>query len=58
MSKPECRFQDFQSLSAECKQQLPILKTADYQKYKNDYSVYRRIYTVLWGSSYDYGWDI
>ncbi len=58
MSKPECRFQDFQSLGDDCKQQLPILKTSDYQKYKNDYSVYRRIYTVLWGSSYDYGWDI
>lgn len=58
MSKPECRFQEFSTLGAECKQQLPILKTADYTKYKNDYSVFRRVYTILWGSSYTYGWDI
>lgn len=58
MSKVECRFQKFSTLSAECKMQLPILKTSDYTKYKNDYSLYRRVYTILWGSSYNYGWDV
>jgi hypothetical protein len=48
MSKPECRFQKFSTLNSDCKMDLPILKTADYIKYKNDYNLYRRVYTVLW----------
>lgn len=58
MSKLECRFQDYNTLGDECKMTLPILKTADYSKYKNDYDLYRRVYTILWWSSYDYGWDV
>lgn len=58
MSKLDCRFQDYASLWDDCKMTLPILKTSDYTKYKNDYSLYRRVYTILWGSSYDYGWDV
>lgn len=58
MSKPECRFQDYSTLWDECKQDLPILKTSDYNKYKNNYWTYRRVYTVLWGWSYDYWWDV
>lgn len=58
MSKVECRFQKFSTLSDDCKMQLPILKTADYEKYKNDYSLYRRVYTILWGATYKYGWDV
>lgn len=57
MSKPECRFQEFSSLWSDCKQALPILKTSDYSRYKNDYGTFRRVYTVLWGASYKYGWD-
>lgn len=60
MSKLECRFQDFDTLSSSCKQNLPILKTKDYKKYvkKNDgYNDFTRIYTVLWWASYQYGWD-
>ncbi len=58
MSKVECRFQNYSTLWSDCKMQLPILKTSDYSKYKNDYSLYRRVYTVLWWSSYTYGWDV
>jgi len=61
ISKLECRFQDFDDLSSNCKQSLPILNTDDYVKYSklNDgYNDYTRLYTVLWGSSYTYGWDV
>ena len=39
----------------------PILKTKDYKKYakQNDgYNDFTRLYTVLWGASYTYGWVI
>ena len=61
ISKLECRFQDFEILSAKCKTNLPILHSKDYNKYatKNGgYNDFTRIYTVLWGSSYKYGWDV
>jgi hypothetical protein len=61
ISKLECRFEDFDTLSSNCKQTLPILKTKDYKKYisqNGGYNDFTRIYTVLWGSSYKYGWDV
>lgn len=61
ISKLDCRFEDFESLSSKCKEALPILHTKDYAKYatKNGwYNDYTRLYTVLWGSSYKYGWDV
>lgn len=61
ISKLECRFNDFSELSSDCKQNLPILKTSDYQKYATQngwYNDYTRLYTVLWWSSYKYGWDV
>ena len=61
ISKLECRFQNFHDLKSNCKQDLPILKTRDYKKYatKNGwYNDFTRLYTVLWGSSYKYGWDV
>ncbi len=61
ISKLECRFQDFDDLSSNCKQSLPVLNTKNYKKYAklNDwYNEYTRLYTVLWWSSYKYGWDI
>lgn len=61
ISTLECRFQKFSELSDACKMDLPILHTSDYKKYlKQDggYNLYTRIYTVLWGSSYTYGWDV
>jgi hypothetical protein len=36
---------------------LPHILNADYVTYKNN-TEYRRIYSVLWGSTYDYGWDV
>ena len=61
VSKLKCRFEDFWTLSSDCKEALPILKTKDYKKYikKNWwYNEFTRLYTVLWGSSYKYGWDV
>ena len=61
ISKLDCRFQDFDTLSSDCKQKLPVLKTKDYAKYaaKNGgYNDYTRLYTVLWWASYKYGWDV
>jgi len=61
ISELNCRYQDFKDLSWNCKQKLPILKTKDYKKYARKdwwYNEYTRIYTVLWGSSYEYGWDV
>ena len=58
MSKLECRFQDYSTLGEDCKMSLPILKTSDYTKYKNDYNLYRRVYTILWWSTYNFGWDV
>lgn len=61
ISKLECRFEDYDTLSSKCKESLPILKTKDYKKYaaKNGgYNDYTRLYTVLWGASYKYGWDV
>lgn len=60
ISELDCRFQKFSELSEWCKRELPILTTKNYKKYiaLNDwYNDYTRIYTVLWGSSYKYGWD-
>jgi len=33
ISKLECRFNEFNTLDSNCKQNLPILKTKDYSKY-------------------------
>lgn len=33
VSKLNCRFKDFSTLSSNCKQPLPILHTKDYKKY-------------------------
>jgi len=61
ISKLDCRFTDFGELSSDCKQDLPLLKTSDYTKYATQnwgYNDFTRLYTVLWGSSYTYGWDV
>ncbi len=36
---------------------LPKITGADYKKFKDD-TTFRRIYTVLWWATYDYGWDV
>jgi hypothetical protein len=51
ISKLECRFSDFDTLSSNCKQKLPVLKTRDYSKYASQnggYNDFTRLYTVLW----------
>lgn len=61
ISALECRFEDYDTLSGKCIQDFPILKTKDYNKYATQnggYNNYTRIYTVLWGASYKYGWDV
>ncbi|RKW23669.1 hypothetical protein D8B46_03045 [Candidatus Gracilibacteria bacterium] len=61
VAKLECRFNDFDTLGNDCLEDLPILKTSDYKKYatENDgYNKFTRRYTVLWGASYKYGWDV
>ena len=56
VSKLKCKYKDFDTLSNDCKQNLPVLKTKDYNKYKNN-STYRNYYTVLYSSTYKNGWD-
>ncbi|MDD3645996.1 MAG: M23 family metallopeptidase [Candidatus Gracilibacteria bacterium] len=61
VAKLECRFQDFGDLGSDCKQVLPTVNTKDYEKYailNGGYNEYTRYYTVLWGASYKYGWDV
>jgi len=51
VSKLDCRFKEFNTLSSDCKQDLPVLNTKDYKKYATKdggYNYYTRIYTVLW----------
>lgn len=57
IAKPACRKDAWSTLGADCKMALPRIVGADYQKYKGD-TQFRRIYTVLWGATYDYGWDV
>lgn len=57
IAKPSCRKEAWSTLDDTCKMTLPRIANADYEKFKND-SQYRRIYTVLWGATYDYGWDV
>jgi murein DD-endopeptidase MepM/ murein hydrolase activator NlpD len=61
MSKLECRFEEFWTLDSDCKQDFLVLHTDDYQKYATAwgwYNDFTRVYTVLWGSSYKYWWDV
>ena len=57
ISKNECRKQHWSTLSAECKQQLPIIENANYSAYK-DNPTYRLAYSVLRGGTYNDGWDM
>jgi murein DD-endopeptidase MepM/ murein hydrolase activator NlpD len=57
ISKTNCRKEAWSTLGNECKMPLPRIMGADYGKYVQD-TVMRRVYSVLWGATYDYGWDI
>lgn len=56
IAKPECRYSKWSELNDECKMPIPRIENANYEKYKKD-TKYRRIYSVLWGATYDFGWD-
>ena len=61
ISKLDCRFDHFDTLDEDCIQSFPKLQTKDYTKFATQngwYNDYTRTYTVLWGSSYKYGWDV
>lgn len=61
ISKLECRFNEFDTLSSDCLEDLPILRTSDYTKYATQngwYNKFTRLYTVLWWASYKYWWDV
>ncbi len=61
VSKLQCRYANFSELKDDCLENLPILKTKDYKKYskKNKwFNKFTRRYSVLWWSSYKYGWDV
>ncbi len=57
ISKPSCKYEYWNDLDNNCKEKLPIIHNAKYESYKNNIN-YRRIYSVLWMSSYKWGWDI
>ncbi len=57
VSKPSCRWEEWNSLDSDCIMQLPRIENADYERYKNDLT-YRILYTVLRASSYNHGWDV
>ncbi len=56
VSKLNCKKQDFDTMSDDCKQNLPVLKTKYYKTKKNN-STYRNYYSVLWWATYKDGWD-
>ncbi len=61
VAKLECRFTDFDDLKSNCKEDLKILHSKDYEKYIKQnwgYNDYTRRYTELWWASYKYGWDV
>ncbi len=57
IAKPACRYSAWSTLDDACKMKLPLITNADYASYK-DNKEYRRIYSVLWGATYTYGWDV
>lgn len=57
IAKPACRFQHRDTLSEDCKMQLPKIDNADYYAFK-DNMLYRSIYTVLWWATYTYRRDL
>lgn len=52
ISKNECRKQNRNTLTANCKQPLPVIENANYSAYMNN-PTYRLAYSVLWGGTYN-----
>lgn len=57
ISAPSCKWNAWSTLSDECKIDLPKISGARYADYEKN-PLYRRTYSVLWGTTYDYGWDL
>ena len=57
VAAPKCRFSKWSSLSDDCKMTLPRISWADYTKFKDDKTL-RKVYSILWWSTYNYGWDV
>ncbi len=57
IAKPACRYSPWSTLDDGCKMALPHITGANYTVFK-DNKEYRRIYSVLWGATYAYGWDV
>lgn len=57
IAAPKCRFTNWSWLSNDCKITLPRIEKWDYTKYKDNADM-RRIYSILWWATYDYGWDV
>ncbi len=58
ISSFECRqlMIHWNELDENCKINLPIIKNANYDTYR-DNSSYTNIYTTLWGDTYNGGWE-
>lgn len=54
---PKCRFSAWSSLGDDCKMPIPKIINANYTAFKSD-SNFRKIYSILWGSTYNYWWDV
>ncbi|EKE29175.1 MAG: peptidase M23 [uncultured bacterium (gcode 4)] len=57
VANPKCRFSSWNTLGSDCKIPLPRIEGANYTKYK-DNTTLRRIYSILWWATYNYGWDV
>lgn len=57
VSKNECRKTAWDELTPDCKEPLPIIHNANYAAYINN-PEYRLIYSILWGGTYNDGWDM
>lgn len=57
ISATSCKWNPWSSLSNDCKIDLPRISGANYSQFEKN-QLYRRVYTVLWGATYDYGWDV
>lgn len=55
VSTLECRTQEWNTLTSECKKILPIIRGANYSAYEQN-KEYTDIYTVLFGGNYTEGW--
>ena len=57
VSTLECRIDAWDTLSENCKIQLPIIAWANYKNYVNK-TTYTDIYSVLYGWNYNSGWNV